>query len=74
MINSIEAWCDRYILGDLNKDEMLTLAQYLDSDPHAREAFVQYLTEEAAIGSVMSGRKQIDEMVAGLPSERRYRS
>jgi hypothetical protein len=64
MSKPISEWSEQYLHGDLSEEEMLTLAQLLDSDTQAREAFVEHITIDAAIGSAFSGRSWAVDAVA----------
>lgn len=53
MSRSTSEWVQHYLYEDLSKEEMLELAQLLDSDEEFRKKFVRYVTFDAAIGSAL---------------------
>lgn len=62
MSRTVEEWSELYQQEILSKDEKLALAQKLDSDQDFREAFVEYITFDAAIGSALTGAKLVRDI------------
>lgn len=58
MSRSTSEWVQHYLYEDLNNEEMLELAQLLDSDDAFRKKFVRYVTFDAAIGSALFGSSE----------------
>ena len=58
MSRTTSEWVQHYLYEDLTQEEMLELAQLLDSDEEFRKKFVRYVTFDAAIGSALYGSSE----------------